>query len=63
MNWFKMLKRQALIIGAMALWLPAVAYGLNVMWSYATTPGEPAQPRDFGLRRHRLSSEKDTRRF
>jgi hypothetical protein len=47
MNWFKMLKRQALIIGAMALWLPAVAYGLNVMWSYATTPGEPAQPPRF----------------
>jgi hypothetical protein len=43
-NWIKMFKRQALIIGAVALWLPAVAYGLNVMWSYATTPGQPAQP-------------------
>jgi hypothetical protein len=46
-NYFKRLKRQALIIGAVALWLPAVAYGINVMWSYAATPGHPAEPPRF----------------
>jgi hypothetical protein len=46
-NYFKRLKRQALIVGAVALWLPAVAYGINVMWSYAATPGHPAEPPRF----------------
>jgi hypothetical protein len=46
-SYFKRLKGHALIIGAVALWLPAVAYGLNVMWSYATTPGHPAEPPRF----------------
>jgi hypothetical protein len=46
-NYFNRLKGQALIIGAVALWLPAVAYGINVMWSYATTPGHPADTPSF----------------
>jgi hypothetical protein len=43
----KFLKKQAVILAAVALWLPAVAYGLTIMWSYATTPGQPAEPPRF----------------
>jgi hypothetical protein len=38
------IKKQAVIVAAVALWLPAVGYGITVMWSYATTPGQPAEP-------------------
>lgn len=26
------------------MWLPAVGYGVNVLWRYSTTPGHPASP-------------------
>ena len=47
MNYFNMFRKQALIVAAVALWLPAVVYGMTVMWSYATTPGQPAEPPRF----------------
>jgi hypothetical protein len=38
------LRKQALIAGVVALWVPAVAFGVNVLWKYSTTPGRPATP-------------------
>jgi hypothetical protein len=38
------LKKHAVIAVAVALWIPAVAYGVNVLWKYSTTPGTPAAP-------------------
>jgi hypothetical protein len=40
----KGLKRHALLLVALALWLPAVAYGIGVVWQYSTTPSHPASP-------------------
>lgn len=31
-------------IAAVVLWVPAVAFGINVLWKYSTTPGDPANP-------------------
>jgi hypothetical protein len=47
MNYLKAVKKQVVVIAAVSLWLPAVCYGLTVMWSYATTPGHPAEPPRF----------------
>lgn len=47
MEFLRVIKKQAVIIAAACLWLPAVGYGLSVMWSYATTPGHPAEPPRF----------------
>jgi hypothetical protein len=44
MHKLKLFRKQALIVAAVGLWLPAVSYGIHVMWSYATTPGQPAEP-------------------
>jgi hypothetical protein len=44
MHKLKSFRKQALIVAAVGLWLPAVSYGIHVMWSYATTPGLPAEP-------------------
>jgi hypothetical protein len=38
------LKKQVLVFAAVALWVPAVAFGVNVLWKYSTTPGRPAAP-------------------
>jgi hypothetical protein len=38
------LKKQAVIAVAVALWVPAVAFGVNALWKYSTTPGSPAAP-------------------
>src|SRR5579864_3544499 len=32
------------IVLAVALWIPAVGYGLSILWTYASTPGRAAQP-------------------
>src|SRR6266852_2319151 len=37
------LKKQAVIVVAVALWVPAVAFGINALWTYATTPGRAAE--------------------
>lgn len=37
-------RKQAVIAAAVALWIPAVAFGVNVLWKYSTTPGRPAAP-------------------
>jgi hypothetical protein len=37
-------KKQSVIIAAVALWIPAVAFGINVLWKYSTAPGRPGDP-------------------
>ena len=37
-------KKQWVIVAAVAVWVPAVAFGVNVLWRYSTTPGTPATP-------------------
>ena len=44
MAFFLRLKKQAVIAAAVALWVPTVAFGVNVLWKYSTTPGHPATP-------------------
>jgi hypothetical protein len=44
MSLLKGLKKQAVIAAAVALWVPAVAFGINILWKYSTTPGHPAIP-------------------
>jgi hypothetical protein len=44
MSFLKGLKRQGVIAAAVALWVPAVAFGISVLWKYSTTPGQPAAP-------------------
>lgn len=38
------LKKQLVIVVAVAVWIPAVAFGIGVLWRYSTTPGTPATP-------------------
>jgi hypothetical protein len=35
-------KKHAVVALAVAVWLPTVAFGINVLWKYSTTPGHPA---------------------
>lgn len=37
-------KKNAFIAIAVALWLPTVCYGVGILWTYASTPGHPAEP-------------------
>jgi hypothetical protein len=37
-------KKQSVVIVAVAVWIPAVAFGINVLWKYSVTPGRPATP-------------------
>jgi hypothetical protein len=37
-------KKQSVIIAAVMVWIPAVAFGINVLWKYSTTPGRPGTP-------------------
>jgi hypothetical protein len=37
-------KKHALIAIAVALWLPVVAFGFRLLWTYSSTPGRPAAP-------------------
>jgi hypothetical protein len=60
-SWLKAFKKQAVIISAVALWLPAVVYGINVMWSYSTTPGHPASPPRFWPARAPIRQGKEGR--
>jgi hypothetical protein len=38
------LKNHIAIAVFVALWIPAVAFGINVLWKYSTTPGRPGTP-------------------
>jgi hypothetical protein len=38
------LKKQAVTIIAVALWIPTVAFGISVLWKYSVTPGRPGTP-------------------
>ncbi len=40
----RLAKRHVVTALTVALWIPAVAYGINVLWKYSTTPGHPASP-------------------
>src|SRR5689334_10371940 len=44
MSFLRDFRKQAVIAAAVALWIPAVAFGVNVLWKYSTTPGHPAAP-------------------
>src|SRR5580704_1321964 len=44
MPYLRALKKHTLIAVAVALWVPAIAFGFNVLWKYSTTPGHPAAP-------------------
>lgn len=41
---FTRLKKRAVIAIAVALWIPMVAFGINMLLKYSTTPGQPASP-------------------
>jgi len=38
------LKKHAVIAAALALWVPSVGFGINVLWQYSTTPGRTGAP-------------------
>lgn len=38
------IRKNAIIAVAVALWIPAVGYGINMLWRYSTTAGLPAEP-------------------
>src|SRR5882724_8252062 len=44
MSLFAAVKQKAVIAAVVALWIPAVAFGINVLLRYSTTPGHPASP-------------------
>jgi len=44
MSLLQALKKQVVITAVVALWIPAVAFGVNVLWKYSMTPGQPAAP-------------------
>ena len=44
MGFFLHIKKQAVIAAAVALWVPTVAFGVNVLLKYSTTPGDPGTP-------------------
>ncbi|HEY4363361.1 MAG TPA: hypothetical protein VGN17_20515 [Bryobacteraceae bacterium] len=44
MSFFALLKKQSVIVLMVALWIPAVGSGINVLWKYSTTPGKAATP-------------------
>src|ERR1700733_11527431 len=44
MAFFLRLKKQAVIASAVALWVPTVAFGVNVLLKYSTTPGDAGTP-------------------
>jgi hypothetical protein len=44
MSFLAGLKKQSVIVVAVALWIPAVAFGINTLWKYSTTPGRPGSP-------------------
>jgi hypothetical protein len=44
MAFLRVMKKQAAIAAAVALWVPAVAFGIHVLWRYSTAAGRPAAP-------------------
>jgi hypothetical protein len=44
MAFFAGLKKRVVIAAAVALWVSALAFGINVLWEYSTTPGHPGVP-------------------
>ena len=38
------IKKHAVIAAAVALWIPAVCYGISTLWKYSITAGHPAEP-------------------
>jgi hypothetical protein len=38
------IRKNAIIAVAVAVWIPAVGYGVNTLWRYSTTAGHPAEP-------------------
>src|SRR5882724_11293660 len=42
MLFFAGLRKHAIVAIAVALWIPAVAVGISVLWNYSATPGHAA---------------------
>jgi hypothetical protein len=38
------IKKHALVGAAVALWIPAVGFGISTLWKYSITAGHPAEP-------------------
>ncbi len=39
-----LLRKKVALAVVLIVWLPAVAFGINILWKYSTTPGRPATP-------------------
>jgi hypothetical protein len=44
MSFVSGIKKHAVIGAAVALWIPAVGFGISTLWTYSTTAGHPAAP-------------------
>jgi hypothetical protein len=44
MSIFARIKKNAIVLGAVALWIPAVTFGMATLWKYSITTGHPAEP-------------------
>ena len=44
MSFVAAIKKQVLIGTAVALWIPAVGFGISTLWKYSITAGHPAEP-------------------
>ena len=44
MSFRAVLTKQSVLVAFLVVWLPAVAFGINVLWKYSMTPGRPGTP-------------------
>jgi hypothetical protein len=44
MSFRAVLKKQLVLVAFLVVWLPAVAFGINVLWKYSSTPGRVGTP-------------------
>jgi hypothetical protein len=51
-------RKHAIIALAVALWIPAVGYGINTLWRYSITAGHPAGDSGEAERTFRREAER-----
>ena len=44
MSFHAVLKKPLVLAAFLVLWVPAVAFGINILWKYSSTPGRPGTP-------------------
>jgi hypothetical protein len=44
MSFRAVFKKQLVLVAFLVLWVPAVAFGINILWKYSSTPGRPGTP-------------------